>query len=311
MLFPIGVTIDDVPMPYGFAGDNVTLTLTGIDLQHLTVGSILCEPSSPIPVTSRIRARVVIFNIDVPLTQGFPVRTHTSVCHLTLTPAFCCHTLTLTCPNSPVSILSCHHLYSPVSPKLNLSLYPPVTQTYLSPYAQLSPHKLTYLEPKLTYLEPKLTCDHINYLFLYSPGTTQSHVSLYSPVPPKLISLSLLTHYHLNWSQSLKMFNLKWAGRIAKWVELPSPVWEIRGFGPMGLNPGRSKNDIKIYTWCFLVRSLSLLGYGKDRLAQCRDNVTEWNFGSWCCWPCLSVRQHYKVYMDVPCHKSVAILIWT
>ena len=39
----------------------------------IIVGSILCDPANPIRSASRIQARIVVFNIDVPLTKGFPV----------------------------------------------------------------------------------------------------------------------------------------------------------------------------------------------------------------------------------------------
>ena len=39
-------------------------------------GSILCTPEVPIPSCSRFKARVVVFNISVPITKGFPVSFH-------------------------------------------------------------------------------------------------------------------------------------------------------------------------------------------------------------------------------------------
>ena len=39
-------------------------------------GSIICDPSSPIKSTTRLKAKVVIFNIDLPITKGFPVVFH-------------------------------------------------------------------------------------------------------------------------------------------------------------------------------------------------------------------------------------------
>ena len=35
-----------------------------------------------------------------------------------------------------------------------------------------------------------------------------------------------------------------------------------------------------------------------------------WDTWSWCWWPGVPMRQHYKVTMSVHCHKSVPILIW-
>jgi len=70
------VLLDEAPVPYAFAGDNAVIVVTGIDMTNVSIGSIVCEPANPIPVTCRVQARVVIFNIDVPLTKGFPVVFH-------------------------------------------------------------------------------------------------------------------------------------------------------------------------------------------------------------------------------------------
>ncbi|RWS26972.1 HBS1-like protein [Leptotrombidium deliense] len=60
-----------------FAGDQVTITLTGCDPNNITIGSMLCDALNPSPVTSVIEARIVVFhNIEVPLTKGFPVALH-------------------------------------------------------------------------------------------------------------------------------------------------------------------------------------------------------------------------------------------
>lgn len=39
----------------------------------LTAGSVLCDVSSPVDTATRFRARIVIFNINFPITKGFPV----------------------------------------------------------------------------------------------------------------------------------------------------------------------------------------------------------------------------------------------
>ena len=62
---------------------------------------------------------------------------------------------------------------------------------------------------------------------------------------------------------------------------------------------------LKIDTCCFLARHLTLLGYGKDGLAQCQDNVTEWDIRQ----PGLPVKHHYKVTVRVHGNKSVPSLI--
>lgn len=69
-------TVKSVDCGTGFAGDHVTLTLAGPDQANVTGGMVICDPTSPIPVTSRFLARIVIFNIEVPITKGYPVIIH-------------------------------------------------------------------------------------------------------------------------------------------------------------------------------------------------------------------------------------------
>lgn len=38
-----------------------------------SVGCVFCDPKEPIKVCTRFRARILIFNIEVPITKGFPV----------------------------------------------------------------------------------------------------------------------------------------------------------------------------------------------------------------------------------------------
>jgi elongation factor 1 alpha-like protein len=71
-----GIVIDDSPVGIAFAGDNVVITLTGIDIINVTLGSIVCDPTNAIEPTNQFRARIVIFNIDLPITKGYPVVLH-------------------------------------------------------------------------------------------------------------------------------------------------------------------------------------------------------------------------------------------
>ncbi|CAG8465837.1 11532_t:CDS:10 [Paraglomus brasilianum] len=58
------------------AGDTILTTLTGLDIINLSTGSILCSPSSPVPVSSNFIAQIVVFDIKIPITKGFPVIIH-------------------------------------------------------------------------------------------------------------------------------------------------------------------------------------------------------------------------------------------
>ncbi|CAI9618684.1 unnamed protein product [Staurois parvus] len=71
-----GITLHDEAVDWAAAGDQVSLTLTGMDIIKINVGYVFCSQSEPIKACTRFRARVLIFNFDVPITQGFPVIIH-------------------------------------------------------------------------------------------------------------------------------------------------------------------------------------------------------------------------------------------
>ncbi|XP_053743888.1 HBS1-like protein isoform X1 [Synchiropus splendidus] len=71
-----GITLHDSPMDWAAAGDHVSLTVTGMDIIKINVGCVFCDPKEPIRACTRFRARVLLFNIEVPITQGFPVLLH-------------------------------------------------------------------------------------------------------------------------------------------------------------------------------------------------------------------------------------------
>lgn len=68
-----GVQADSSSSATAFAGDHVTLTVSGADPNVLHTGDFLCDPASPIPLASRVQARIVLFNIIVPLIKGAQV----------------------------------------------------------------------------------------------------------------------------------------------------------------------------------------------------------------------------------------------
>lgn len=71
------VYIDDVPRTSVFAGDHVTVTFgVGIDVANILVGSVLCDIERPIPITTRVQARIVVFALRVPLISGTPIMLH-------------------------------------------------------------------------------------------------------------------------------------------------------------------------------------------------------------------------------------------
>ncbi|XP_067840949.1 HBS1-like protein isoform X3 [Heptranchias perlo] len=71
-----GITLHGEPVDWAAAGDHVILTVTGVDIIKINVGCIFCDQKAPIKTCTRFRARVLIFNIDIPITQGLPVLLH-------------------------------------------------------------------------------------------------------------------------------------------------------------------------------------------------------------------------------------------
>ncbi|XP_029902607.1 HBS1-like protein isoform X2 [Myripristis murdjan] len=71
-----GITLHDEALDWAVAGDHVSLTVTGMDIIKINVGCVFCDCKEPIRVCTRFRARILLFNIEVPITQGFPVLLH-------------------------------------------------------------------------------------------------------------------------------------------------------------------------------------------------------------------------------------------
>ena len=52
--------VDDEPMEWAVAGQNVVLNLTDIDPIHLKIGDMLCSPASPIQNVASFTAKVLV-----------------------------------------------------------------------------------------------------------------------------------------------------------------------------------------------------------------------------------------------------------
>ena len=65
---------DEVSLQTAFAGDSVVLNLANVDINNISVGNFACDCfNPPILVSDRLKARVILFNLDLPLIKGFPV----------------------------------------------------------------------------------------------------------------------------------------------------------------------------------------------------------------------------------------------
>ncbi|KAI0347453.1 hypothetical protein BDW22DRAFT_1321345 [Trametopsis cervina] len=60
-------------LSWAAAGSNVTLYLTAVDPVHLNIGSVLCPMNDVIPLATSFTARIIVFDIQVPITAGASV----------------------------------------------------------------------------------------------------------------------------------------------------------------------------------------------------------------------------------------------
>lgn len=52
------------------AGDRVDVTLANVNTSMLTAGAVLCHPDWPIPLITRVEARVLVLDVEVPILRG-------------------------------------------------------------------------------------------------------------------------------------------------------------------------------------------------------------------------------------------------
>ncbi|KAJ3393196.1 HBS1-like protein [Entophlyctis sp. JEL0112] len=70
------IEINNNPVKWAAAGDSVTVTLNGLDVQQINVGNVCCFPHSLVPVADEFRLTIVTFDIAIPLTIGAPIVVH-------------------------------------------------------------------------------------------------------------------------------------------------------------------------------------------------------------------------------------------
>lgn len=71
------INIDEtISISTAFAGDQVTTTLSGIDASNIMVGSVICHTRDIVPIATRFQARIIVFNVKMPITIGFPLILH-------------------------------------------------------------------------------------------------------------------------------------------------------------------------------------------------------------------------------------------
>lgn len=70
------ITIEEMPVNTAFAGDQISITLSNVDVNNISVGSVISEIAHTIPLATKIEARIIVFNVKTPITLGYPVLLH-------------------------------------------------------------------------------------------------------------------------------------------------------------------------------------------------------------------------------------------
>ncbi|WVQ98946.1 hypothetical protein IAU59_006078 [Kwoniella sp. CBS 9459] len=67
------IEVDDDSAPYAVAGQNVTLYLSGIDAIFLSIGTVLCPTSLPVPLVNKFTTQILVFDLSSPIITGTAV----------------------------------------------------------------------------------------------------------------------------------------------------------------------------------------------------------------------------------------------
>ncbi|KAJ9474783.1 Elongation factor 1 alpha-like protein [Pseudozyma hubeiensis] len=67
------IEVDTESVPWAVAGANATVYLSGIDQIQISVGAVLCSPSSPIALCDSFLAQILVFEPTYPLVAGTSV----------------------------------------------------------------------------------------------------------------------------------------------------------------------------------------------------------------------------------------------
>ncbi|KAH0839622.1 P-loop containing nucleoside triphosphate hydrolase protein [Lanmaoa asiatica] len=67
------IDLDEGSVSWAAAGSNATLYLTAIDPIHLNIGSVLCPLNDLVPLATRFSTRIIVFDIQLPITSGASV----------------------------------------------------------------------------------------------------------------------------------------------------------------------------------------------------------------------------------------------
>lgn len=70
------ISIADKQSSWAAAGDQVSISLVGLDVVQLHLGSIICNPEHPVPISDSFEASIQTFDLTIPVTIGAPIIFH-------------------------------------------------------------------------------------------------------------------------------------------------------------------------------------------------------------------------------------------
>lgn len=76
---------DSESVPWAVAGSSVTVFMTNIEMNFITIGGILCPPSAPVPTTTSFIAQLLIFEPSLPILAGTTLDLHHHSSNLSVT----------------------------------------------------------------------------------------------------------------------------------------------------------------------------------------------------------------------------------
>jgi elongation factor 1 alpha-like protein len=69
----IAINVEEQSMRWAAAGSNVTMYLISVDPVHLGIGSVLCPTTDVVPLATLFTARIMVFDVIVPIAAGASV----------------------------------------------------------------------------------------------------------------------------------------------------------------------------------------------------------------------------------------------
>jgi len=69
-----GLELDGAAVEWGFAGDNLDVGITGVELSSLAIGDVMCDPQQMVRMASKFEAQIAVLQLEgAPILPGQPI----------------------------------------------------------------------------------------------------------------------------------------------------------------------------------------------------------------------------------------------